>query len=200
MRYAAGLPRAARGTQSERTVGTIEKKLQRMGLSLPGPHPYPSPNRTACVRVGNLLFLSGHGTNRREMPLGIKQSGKVGSEVTEQEAYLCAKSAALTMLGSIKAEVGDLDRVKRVVRLYGMVNSAPGFERQFAVIDGASDLFYELWGPVYGRHARAAVGIAELPRRAVLEIMGEFELKAGPARPRRAKKAPARAAAKRRRR
>jgi enamine deaminase RidA (YjgF/YER057c/UK114 family) len=73
--------------------------------------------------------------------------------------------------------VGDLDEVKRVIRLYGMVNSAPGFERQFAVIDGASDLLYELWGPEFGRHARAAVGIAELPRRAVLEIMGEFELR-----------------------
>jgi hypothetical protein len=80
------------------------------------------------------------------------------------------------MMGTIKAEVGDLDRVKRVVRLYGMINSAPGFERPFTVLDGASDLFYELWGPVYGKHARAAVGIAELPRRAVVEVMGEFEL------------------------
>jgi enamine deaminase RidA (YjgF/YER057c/UK114 family) len=158
-------------------MGKIEKKLKAMGLTpLPGPHPYPSPNRCACVRVGNLLFLSGHGTGRREMPLGIKQFGKVGSEVSEEEAYLCAKAVALTMMGTIKAEVGDLDRVKRVVRLYGMINSAPGFERPFTVLDGASDLFYELWGPVYGKHARAAVGIAELPRRAVVEVMGEFEL------------------------
>jgi enamine deaminase RidA (YjgF/YER057c/UK114 family) len=110
------------------------------------------------------------------MPLDCKQYGKVGAEVTEAEAYICAKAVALSMMASIKAEVGDLDKVKRVIRLYGMVNGAPGFERQFAVIDGASDLFYELWGPEFGRHARAAVGIAELPRRAVLEIMGEFEL------------------------
>ncbi len=157
-------------------MGIIEDKLARMGLTLPTVHPYPSPNRTACVRSGNLLFLSGHGTGRQAMPLNIKQYGKVGTEVTEEEAYLCAKSVALAMMASIKAEVGDLDRVRRVIRLYGMVNSAPGFERQFAVIDGASDLFYELWGPELGRHARAAVGIAELPRRAVLEIMGEFEL------------------------
>ena len=157
-------------------MGAIEDKLKQLGLELPATHPYPSPNRTACVRVGNLLFLSGHGTGRQAMPLDIKQYGKVGTEVTEQEAYLCAKSVALSMMSSIKAEAGDLDRVKRVIRLYGMVNSAPGFDRQFAVIDGASDLFYELWGPEYGRHARAAVGIAELPRRAVLEIMGEFEL------------------------
>ncbi len=110
------------------------------------------------------------------MPGSIKCHGKVGSEVTEQEAYATARAVALTMMSSIKQHAGDLDRVKRVIRLLGMVNSAPGFERQFAVIDGASDLFYELWGPEYGRHARAAVGIAELPRRAVLEIMGEFEI------------------------
>ena len=108
--------------------------------------------------------------------LGCKQYGKVGTEVTEEEAYICAKAVALTMMATLKAELGDLDRVKRVIRLYGMVNGAPGFDRQFAVIDGASDLFYELWGPEYGCHARAAVGIAELPRRAVLEIMGEFEV------------------------
>ena len=110
------------------------------------------------------------------MPLNIKQYGKVGGTVTEQEAYVCAKSAALCMLASIKKAVGDLDRVKRVIRLYGMVNCAPNFDRHMLVIDGASDLFYELWGPVYGQHARAAVGIGGLPRGAVLEIMGEFEL------------------------
>lgn len=159
-------------------MAVIESKLAGMGLSLPPVHPYPSPNRTAAVRVGNLLFLSGHGTGRQEMALGIRQYGKVGADVSEAEAQLCAKSVALAMMASIKAEVGDLDKVRRVIRLYGMVNSAPGYDRQFAVIDGASDLFYELWGPEFGRHARAAVGIAELPRGAVLEIMGEFELRA----------------------
>jgi enamine deaminase RidA (YjgF/YER057c/UK114 family) len=157
-------------------MSAIEEKLKNMGLALPETHPYPSPNRVAAVRAGNILYLSGHGTGRAAMPLGCKQYGKVGAEVSEEEAYLCAKAVALTMMASIKAEVGDLDNVRRVIRLYGMVNGAPGFDRQFAVIDGASDLFYELWGPEYGRHARAAVGIAELPRRAVLEIMGEFEL------------------------
>jgi enamine deaminase RidA (YjgF/YER057c/UK114 family) len=158
-------------------VGVIESKLKEMGLELPQTHPYPNPNRTACVQAGNILFLSGHGSGRHAMPLGVKQYGKVGTEVTEEEAYQTARAVALQMLASIRAHVGDLDRVKRVIRLYGMVNSAPGFERQMVVIDGASDLFYELWGPEYGKHARAAVGIAELPRRAVLEIMGEFELR-----------------------
>lgn len=154
----------------------IEARLKKMGLDIPPTHPYPSPNRTSAVQVGNLLFLSGHGTGRTTMPLNIKQYGKVGADVSEDEAYVCAKAAALCMLASIKLAVGDLDRVKRVIRLYGMVNGAPDFDRHMTVIDGASDLFYELWGPEYGKHARAAVGIAGLPRGAVLEIMGEFEL------------------------
>ena len=114
-------------------MGLIESKLASMGLSLPATHPYPSPNRTAAVRVGNILFLSGHGTGRQEMSLGIRQYGKVGGDVTEAEAQLCAKSVALAMMSSIKAEVGDLDKVRRVIRLYGMVNSAPGFDRASAI-------------------------------------------------------------------
>lgn len=171
-------------------MSKIESRLKKMGLEIPPTHPYPSPNRTSAVQAGNLLFLSGHGTGRQAMPLNIKQYGKVGGDVTEQEAYVCAKSAALCMLASIKKAVGDLDRVKRVIRLYGMVNGAPDFDRHMMVMDGASDLFYELWGPVYGQHARAAVGIGGLPRGAVLEIMGEFELHP-------TQKKPARKAAKR---
>ena len=157
-------------------MGVIEGRLAKLGLSLPQTHPYPSPNRTAGVVFGNVLYLSGHGSGRHAMP-GVKQHGKVGAAVTEQEAYQTARAVALQMMASIKAVVGDLDRVARVIRLYGMVNSAPGFDRQFAVIDGASDLFYEVWGPEAGQHARAAVGIAELPRGAILEIMGEFGLR-----------------------
>ena len=157
-------------------MGVIESKLAAMGLALPPVHPYPSPNRIPCVQAGTILFLGGHSTARHPLSFGAKNTGKVGSEVTEQEASLAARAVALQMLASIKAHTGDLDRVKRVIRLHGMVNSAPGFERQFAVIDGASDLFYELWGPERGAHARSAVGVAELPRRSVLEIVGEFEL------------------------
>jgi len=154
----------------------IEGKLKEMGLVLPPVHPYPSPNRIPCVQVGNILFLGGHSTARHPLALGGKNTGKVGTEVTEQEAQVAARSIALHMLASIKAHTGDLDRIKRVIRLHGMVNSAPGFERQFAVMDGASDLFFELFGPERGAHARSAVGIAELPRRSILEIVGEFEL------------------------
>jgi enamine deaminase RidA (YjgF/YER057c/UK114 family) len=157
-------------------MGRIEQKLAALGLTLPDAHPMPNPNRTTCVQAGNVLFLSGHGSARLPNPGATKCVGKVDADVTEAEAYQTARAVALVMMASIKHELGDLDRVKRVIRLYGMVNSSPGYERQFAVIDGASDLFYELWGPEYGRHARAAVGIYELPRRSVLEIMGEFEV------------------------
>ena len=133
-----------RGAQShEHKIGKIEAKLNKMGLEVPSTHPYPSPNRTSAVQVGNLLFLSGHGTGCQAMPLNIKQYGKVGGNVIEQEAYVCAKSAALCMLATIKKAVGDLDRVKRVIRLYGMVHCAPHFDRHMVVIDGASDLFWK---------------------------------------------------------
>ena len=160
-------------------MGVIESKLAKMGLALPPVHPYPSPNRIPCVQVGNILFLGGHSTARHPLMLGAKNAGKVGLEVTEEQAKTAARAVALQILASIKAQIGDLDRVKRVIRLHGMVNSAPGFERQFAVIDGASDLFYELFGPERGAHARSAVGVAELPRRSILEIVGEFELYPG---------------------
>ena len=154
----------------------IESKLTKMGLRLPPVHPYPSKNRIPCVLVGNVVFLGGHSTARHPLMLGAKNTGKVGSEITEQEACVAARAVALQILASIKALIGDLDRIKRVIRLHGMVNSAPGFERQFAVIDGASDLFVELLGPERGAHARSAVGVAELPRRSILEIVGEFEI------------------------
>ncbi|MFQ5539923.1 MAG: RidA family protein [Candidatus Binatia bacterium] len=152
----------------------IEEKLVNLGLTLPPPFQYPSPNRTGCIQVGKLLFLSGH--RPAEFP-GIKTRGKVDSDLSEKEAYQTARAAALNMLSSIKKHVGELDRVKRVVKILGMVNTSPGFERQFAVIDGASDLFLELWGPEYGQHAHAAVGMFELPRENPVEIEGILELR-----------------------
>ena len=160
-------------------MGIIFDRIHALGLQLPPVHPHANPNRTACVRSGNVLFLSGHSSGRHDMPLGVMTAGKVGSEVSEAEAYKTARSVALVIMATLQAHTGDLDRVTRIIRLFGMVNSAPGFERQFAVMDGASDLFYEVWGPDKGCHARTAVGIAELPRRAVIEINGEFELDGG---------------------
>lgn len=154
-------------------MSKIEAKLAEMGLVLPAPKEWPSANRTGYVRVSDTLFVSGHG------PGGVPDvvtHGKVGAEVSERDAYFTARACALSMLASVREKLGDLDQVKRVVKLLGLVNSAPGFDRQFAVIDGASDLFLALWGDEYGQHARAAFGVAELPRTIPVEIEGIFEV------------------------
>ena len=157
-------------------MGVIEDKIKAMGYQLPEPFKFPNPNRTGCVIVGSVIFVSGHG---RDMSgPNVKAKGKLGQDLTIQEGYATARAVALSILSSLKLELGDLDRVKRVIRLFGMVNAAPGFDRMPDVIDGASDFFYELFGPKFGQHARSAVGLAELPHGIPIEINGEFELKA----------------------
>ena len=156
-------------------MSEIEKKIGHMGFKLPVPFHFPKPNRTGCVLVGSLLLVSGHGRDLPPLP-GVKATGKLGRDVTIEEGYATARVVALSILASIKRELGDLDRVKRVVRLFGMVNAAPGFDRMPQVIDGASDFFYELFGPERGRHARTAVGMYELPHGIPVEINGEFEV------------------------
>lgn len=157
-------------------MGAIEDKLKAMGYTLPPPFEFPKPNRTGCVVVGTIVYVSGHGRNLAGP--GVKAEGKVGSDLTIEEGYAAARAAALSILASLKRELGDLDRVRRVIRLFGMVNVVPGFDRMPEVIDGASDFFYELFGPQFGRHARSAVGMAELPHGIPVEINGEFELHA----------------------
>ncbi len=156
-------------------MSEIEAKLEAMGLTLPEPWTYPSGNRRGCVRVGPILYLSGHGPEPPDLP-GVRQRGKLGVDVGLEEGYATARAVALLMIATLKAEVGDLDKIERVVRLFGMVNSSPDFEQFPAVIDGASDLFYELWGPDRGQHARTAIGAGGLPRGIVVEINGEFEV------------------------
>lgn len=156
-------------------MSTIEHKIKTMGYALPPPFKFPNPNRTGCVLVGSIVFASGHG--RDLSGPGVKAQGKLGRDVTIEEGYATARAVALSMLASLNLELGNLDRIKRVVRLFGMVNVAPGFDRMPQVIDGASDFFYELFGPEYGQHARSAVGMAELPHGIPVEINGEFELK-----------------------
>lgn len=152
---------------------SIENKLAELGLTLPPLFQFVNPNRTGCVRVGNMLYVSGHPP---ASGFGALTEGKVPADVSEEEAYKAARAAALNILSSIKETIGSLDQVKRVVKILGMVNSSPGFTSQFAVIDGASDLFLELWGPEHGQHARSAVGMFELPRRIPVEVEGIFEL------------------------
>ena len=125
--------------------------------------------------IGNRAVISGHGPQSPEGPLA-KPLGKVGRELTIEQGYAAAKLTALSMLGSLKRAVGDLDRITHWVRIFGMVNSAPGFVQQPAVINGFSDLILELWGPEAGAHARSAVGMAELPFRIPVEIEGEVQI------------------------
>ena len=154
---------------------TIEARLNRMGYELPPPFTFPRNNRTGCTQSGNILFLSGHGLALPQLP-GVRQTGKFGADITVEEGYATARAVALTMLATIKAHCGDLDRVKRVLRLFGMCNCTPDFAKMPQVIDGASDLFFELWGPELGKHARSAVGHVALPRGIAVEINGEFEV------------------------
>lgn len=156
----------------------VEEKLEELGLALPKPAKTP-PGLVlpfAWVRVrGDRAYVSGH------IPLNPDGSvagplGKVGAEVSEEQAYEAARLVALSMLGDLKRQLGDLDRVGAWLRVFGMVNSAPGFDRQPNVINGFSDLILELYGPEAGDHARSAVGMAELPLEAPVEIEAEVEL------------------------
>jgi enamine deaminase RidA (YjgF/YER057c/UK114 family) len=156
-------------------MSVIEDKLKAMELTLPQPHKFPNPNRRGCVRVGNIIFVSGHGAHHPGMP--HRPNGKLGADMTLEEGKHTARVAALTILATLKHEVGDLDRIHRVIRLFGMVNCTPDFPDMPSVIDGASDLFFELFGSDYGCHARSAVGQVNLPRGLAVEINGEFEVK-----------------------
>jgi enamine deaminase RidA (YjgF/YER057c/UK114 family) len=143
----------------------IEEKLAQMGLALPTPAA-PAGNYVGAVQVGNLLFVSGHGP-RRQGESYI--TGKVGRDLTTEQAYEVAKIVILNCLASVKREIGDLDRVKRIVKLLGMVNCTEDFTDQPKVINGASDLLVTLYGEA-GRHARSAVGMQQLPMSIPVEI------------------------------
>ena len=152
--------------------GQLEAKLRQMGYELPAPFIFPKNNRIGCTQAGNILYLSGHGLDLPKLPK-VRQTGKFGVDISVEEGYATARAVALTMLATINAHCGDLDRVKRVLRLFGMCNCTGDFTQQPQVIDGASDLFFELFG---SPHARSAVGHAALPRGIAVEINGEFEL------------------------
>ncbi len=150
----------------------IERKLADLGLELPPPA-QPPPGVLlpfSFVRAhGNIAYISGHGPQNPDGSLA-GPFGKVGAEITVKDAYELAKAVALSMLGSLKRELGDLDRVSNWLRLFGMVNSAPDFAQQPAVINGCSDLILALYGPERGGHARSAVGMAALPFNMAVEI------------------------------
>ncbi len=142
----------------------IEEKLAHMGLALPEPGP-PAGNYVGAVQVGTLLFVSGHGPRQQ----GQYLTGKVGRDLTTSQAYDAAKIVMLNCLAAVKRELGSLERVKRIVKLLGMVNCTEDFTDHPAVINGASDLLVALYGE-QGRHARSAVGMQQLPMNIPVEI------------------------------
>lgn len=151
---------------------TPEEKLAGMGIELVEPGP-PEGLYVPAVTSGKLVFLSGHGPQK---PDGGYVIGKVGSDISLEEGQLAARYTCIAMLGSLKQEIGELSRVKRIVRVFGMVNVADGFNQMPAVINGCSQLLIDLWGE-NGRHARAAVGMAELPFDISVEIEMVVELR-----------------------
>jgi len=142
-----------------------EQKLNELGLTLPQPSK-PVANYLPAVKTGNLLFVSGHGPYNDG---STKISGKVGRELTIEEGYQAARNVTLNCLASIKDTIGDLDKVKRIVKLLGMVNCTDDFKDQPKVINGCSDLLVAIFEDV-GKHARSAVGMQALPNQIPVEI------------------------------
>ena len=139
-------------------MAEIEAKLAALGHELPAA-PEPVGNYLPITRSGNVMWLAGVGSRMAD---GSRISGKLGADLTVEQGYEAAKWAALNLLSRMKAELGDLDRVSRILKVVGMVNSDPSFTEQAAVVDGASDLFVALYGE-RGVHARSAPGMAALP-------------------------------------
>lgn len=144
---------------------TPEQKLKELGIELPEIAP-PVANYIDVVRSGNLLFLAGKGSRNMD---GTRITGKVGTDLTVEEGYEAAKSIALQHLAAIKKEIGDLNRVKRIIKVLGMVNSGSDFTQHSQVINGYSDFMVEIFGEK-GKHARSAVGMNSLPLYLAVEI------------------------------
>lgn len=159
----------------------VEARLEEMGLVLPEPVKTP-PGLVlpfSWVRVrGSRAYVSGHGALNPDGSLA-GPFGKVGAEVSEEQGYEAARLTALAMLASLKRELGDLDRVSAWLRVFGMVNSASGYDKQPNVINGFSDLILSVYGSEAGDHARSAVGMAELPLGMPVEIEAEVEIRSG---------------------
>src|SRR6266851_3653624 len=145
---------------------SADTRIKELGITLPQPSK-PLGNYVPGVRVGNLLFLSGHGPIRVDGQPAAR--GKVGRDLSTEDGYKVARDVGINLLGSARTLLGSLDTVKRIVKVLGMVNSAEGFGDQPKVINGFSDLMVEVFGE-NGRHARSAVGMAELPSGIPVEI------------------------------
>ena len=149
-----------------------EERLHALGLEIPEVPPAVA-NYVGAVRAGNLLFVAGHGPFKDGKPTFI---GKLGRDLDVEEGKQSAQLVALNMLATIKDEIGDLDRIKKVVKLLVLVNSDPEFAEQPTVANGASDLLIEVFGKEIGPHARSAIGMGALPFTIPVEIEGIFEI------------------------
>ena len=144
---------------------SIDNKLKELGITLNSP-PSPVANYIPVQQTGNLIYLSGQGPRNEN---GEFITGKVGSDITAEEAYDLARNTAINLLSAMNAYLGSLDRVSKIVKVLGMVNAEPDFKDHPIVINGCSDLFVEVFGEK-GRHARSAVGMGSLPNNMALEI------------------------------
>jgi enamine deaminase RidA (YjgF/YER057c/UK114 family) len=143
---------------------TIADRLNSLGIELPPPFP-PAGNYLSCVIDEGLVYVGGHGPVAGDQMI----RGKVGGDLTLEQGREAARMTALSILATLQAELGELDRIQRIIKVFGMVNVAPGFDQTPAVLDGCSDLLVEVFGNA-GRHTRAAVGLAELPVGIAVEI------------------------------
>lgn len=157
---------------NESVTGKTEQRLAQLGIVLPE-IPKPMANYVPFVRTGSLVFLSGQGPRK---PEGGLHSGKVGADVTVEEAYAHARLVGLQLLAVLRDAAGGLDNVVRMVKVLGMVNGTPDFRQQPQVINGCSDLFVEVLGE-RGRHARSAVGMGSLPENITVEIEAIAEVR-----------------------
>lgn len=151
---------------------TPDQNFEKLGLTLP-PAPKPLGVYKPFLRVGNFIYVSGHGTVKEDGSLII---GKVGVDLDKDEAKLAARQVGLAILATLKANLGSLTPIKRVIKVLGMVNALPDFERHPFVINGCSELFAQVWGEENGVGVRSAVGMGSLPDNIPVEIEAVFEL------------------------
>lgn len=144
---------------------SADARVEELRLELP-PAPKPGGNYTPVVRVGDMCYVSGHGPLKADKTL---LTGKVGQDVTEEEAYVAARQVGLAILATLRKTLGSLDRVVRVVKVLGMVNAVPSFQNHPKVVNGFSDLMVEIFGEE-GRGARSAVGMGSLPSNITVEV------------------------------
>jgi enamine deaminase RidA (YjgF/YER057c/UK114 family) len=152
---------------------TAESRLGELGITLPTP-PAPIATYVRAVRVGSLLFVSGHGP--AAAPDGKAYAGKVGRDLTIDEGRAAARLVGLNVLASVRGTLGSLDRVVRVVKVLGMVNATEDFTQQPQVVNGFSDLMVEIFGEARGKGARSAVGMGSLPNNIPVEVEAIFEV------------------------